>query len=120
MVEDPLYGPLFNRSITQEVGLGKEKEMKVRAIPFGFDKPQGSIGNLIFSWTVNGIEKTELGTNDSIILRAPEGASGFSKIGLTIRNSKNILQDASDLFDAIYGSEKSIINNKDTTGGPAF
>ena len=118
--DDPLYGPLYNVSVKESIGLGKEQELKVRAIPYGFDKPSEGMGDLSFDWSVNGIQKDELGQNDTIILRAPQGATGDSMISLEVRNRKYILQDAKNAFYAIYGGVQNIINNKETVGGPAF
>jgi hypothetical protein len=117
---DPLYGPIFNKAITNSIGLGKEKEAKIIAIPFGFNRPDLSKGSLSFTWMVNNILKPEIADNDTIILRAPEGATGSSNISLEVRNKKDILQSANVLFRVVYGDNGASRNTTNTTGGPAF
>lgn len=101
-VDDPLYGPLFNRTIGSVLRIGTEKETGVIAVPYGFDKPSGSVGALTLNWIINNIKRTELATNESIRLRAPDGAAGNSSIRLDIRNADKILQGADISFSARF------------------
>jgi len=93
-VDDPLYGPLFNKAVISQLNLGTQRESSVLAIPFGFNKPQNGVGNLSYQWTINGSLRSDLFANQAIILRAPDESAGLSRIGLTIQNSRDILQGA--------------------------
>lgn len=109
-IDDPLYGPLWNKTIDENIYIGQEKEISVLMIPFGFNKPTNGLGNLLLTWMINSYERPELETNESVTLRAPENSEGSSNIELTIKNKKDILQTASAGFSAKFSSKNS--NNK--------
>lgn len=102
--DDYLYGPLFNKTIKSPIIIGKEKELNVLMAPFGFNKPTKGLGNLALTWTINGHERPELSANESITLRAPDGVSGSSRVGLEITNDKQILQNANNGFSIKFNS----------------
>lgn len=104
-VNDPLYGPYFNTAIGDNIRIGTQKETGVLMVPFGFNKPINSIGNLLFTWMINGVERTELATKESIILRAPSDSAGASNISLSIRNNKQFLQGATGGFYATFSTK---------------
>lgn len=108
--DDPLYGPFFNKTINESLFIGKEKEVSVLAIPYGFNKPISGLGNLGLNWMVNGFTKPELAENESITLRAPDGSDGTSNVELTISNKKDILQNASNNFSVRFSSKSSNSN----------
>jgi len=101
-VDDALYGPLFNKALTSSTRIGSQKEIGVLAVPYGFDKPTDGLGNLSFDWSINNTEHPELNTGDSVTLRAPEGETGSSNIGLTISNAVQILQGAQNAFSVTF------------------
>ena len=101
-VNDPLYGPLFNEAVNGTVRIGSQRESNILAIPYGFNKPANGLGDLAFTWLINNVEHTELASNDSVILRAPEGTAGSSNIQLNIANSKQILQGSNAGFTAMF------------------
>jgi hypothetical protein len=104
---DPLYGPLFNRSMIGNVRIGSQQETGVLAVPFGFNKPANGPGDLLFTWMINGIEHEELAAKESIILRAPNDSSGSSNISLEIKNNKQFLQNSNTDFSASFSSKAS-------------
>ncbi len=106
-VDDPLYGPLFNRAIDTIVRIGSQKETTVLAVPFGFNKSPSGTGNLSWSWSINDSIRSELSSNESVILRAPDNSAGSSNIQLNIINTDKILQGASTGFSATFSAEKS-------------
>lgn len=114
-VDDPLYGPLYNSAISDNLYIGAQKETGVLAVPFGFNKPDSGLGNLTLSWMINGYEYPDLSSNQSIILRAPDGADGSSNIRLDIRNSKDILQNAITSFSARFRASDSSSADNVTT-----
>jgi hypothetical protein len=104
--DDPLYGPLFNRAINSIVRIGSQKETTVLAVPFGFNKSPSGVGNLSWSWSINDSIRSELSTNESIVLRAPDDSTGSSNIQLNIINADKILQGAREGFSATFSAEK--------------
>ncbi|MEI8248948.1 MAG: hypothetical protein WCG07_00420 [Candidatus Taylorbacteria bacterium] len=109
-VKDPLYGTLFNTAVRNNLRIGSQKETGVRVVPFGINKPIDSLGDLVLTWMINGIEHTELAGDDSIVLRAPSDVGGSSNISLDIRNTNQILQKASASFSALFASPKNTTN----------
>lgn len=101
-IDDPLYGPLYNQAVGDTVRIGSQKETSVIAAPFGFNKPVDNLGHLSLSWLVNGQSRPELSSSDSVILRAPDSASGNSTIELDIQNSKEFLQGTKGGFTATF------------------
>lgn len=109
-IDDPLYGPLWNMAVGDNVYIGAEKETSILMTPYGFNKPINELGNLLLTWMINGYERPELATNESITLRAPENSSGTSNIELTIKNKKDILQTASAGFSTRFSAQSSTNN----------
>ncbi len=109
-IDDPLYGTMLNKSVTETIFIGSEKETSVLMIPYGFTKPINELGNLLLTWMINGYEKPELQTNQSITLRAPENSEGSSNVELTVRNKTDILQSASASFSARFNSRSNTSN----------
>lgn len=103
-VEDPLYGPLFNRALGQTVRIGSQKETHVLAVPYGFTRPANDLGTLTLSWLINGAKRAGLAASESIVLRAPDGADGSSDVQLDIRDTEHILQAASGGFTASFNA----------------
>ena len=103
-IDSSQYGPLFNSALSDNVFIGKEKETSILMVPYGFNKPVNGIGNLLLTWMINGYEREELATNESVTLRSPDNATGKSNIELTIKNKKDILQTASRGFSASFSA----------------
>lgn len=97
-IEDPLYGPLYNKAISGSVSIGSQKETTVLTVPYGFNK--GS--DIFYSWNINGVQKSDLTSNESVVLRSPEGSAGSSNIEIVIRNNKEILQRAAYAFSVNF------------------
>jgi len=114
-VDDPLYGPFFNKAINDLVRIGSEKETGVLAVPFGFNKPSSGLGDLALTWSINGQEYPDLASNQSIILRAPDNSQGTANIALSVRNQRQILQGADAGFSTVFvsgpaGGTDNIVN----------
>lgn len=103
-VDDPLYGPLFNRSVGSTLRISANKETTVLGVPFGFNKPRVGTGDLSWEWGLNGKGQSNLSSRESIILRSPDQSAGSSNIQLTIQNTDKILQGATGLFSAMFSS----------------
>ncbi len=103
-VDDATYGPLFNRSITNTVYVGQQKEVTVFGVPFGFnavDTPETE-----WNWGINNLKRDTLSSKKSVILRAPEGSSGTSQVRLNIGSTERILQGATSGFSVIFSNQK--------------
>jgi len=100
--DDPLYGALFNRGLKNSVYIGSQKEAVVLAVPFGFNKLKSGSNNLSFTWLINNSVHPELTSNESVILRSPEGLAGSSNIELSILNNQKILQGTRAGFSALF------------------
>ena len=102
--ESSLYGTLFNKILTGKVPL-KNEEMRIRAVPYGFNINPKSDSNT-YAWSINNSEQPDLLKNQSITIRPKADTEGSSKISLEIRNQSAILQGARGEF-TVYFSKKS-------------
>ena len=96
--DDSLYGILFNKAIIDSANL-KNSEMKIQAIPFGFNL---NSGNTSYTWSINNIEQPDLIKNRSITIRTKGDTDGTSLVGIDIRNDRNILQGATGNFTVYF------------------
>ncbi len=96
---DALYGILYNKSLNGRVPLNNS-EMKIIAIPFGFNSIKNS-----YAWSINNIQQNDLIENRSITVRVKGDVDGSSNINLDVRNTDNILQGARSGF-TVYFSKK--------------
>ena len=112
---DPLYGPLFNNAVNDNLYLGSQRETGVLAVPFGFSVSTAELNNLTFKWLINGTLHPELSSNQSITLRAPDNQAGSSNIDLTVNYSKDILQQSESVFSTIWNTSASSSSSKSVT-----
>lgn len=110
-VDDPLYGPLYNMAKQGSINLGLQKETTILAVPFGFSGRANDLKGLTYDWKINSISHPELSSNNSIILRVPEGETGSSNVSLIIQNQAKILQGAKKSFLTLFGGQKSSGSN---------
>jgi len=103
-VDDPLYGPLFNKALGQNLYIGSKSETSIMAIPYGFTKPASGIGDLGLTWMIGGYERPDLSTNQSITLHAPSNSSGSSDVELDVTNSNQILQNFNNSFTVQFNT----------------
>jgi hypothetical protein len=106
-VDDPLYGPLFNKSIGDTLHIGSQKEARVFASLFGFNFSKNISSDLNLEWNINGTDHPELSSSNSVTLRAPNGISGTSAIGLVARGVDNILQGINSSFNVSFAAGAS-------------
>jgi len=99
---DPLYGPMYNTAVGQNLLIGGNREVSVVAVPFGFNLPAEGVGSLALKWMINSTLKPELAQNRTITLRAPAGSAGATNITLNIENAQDILQTAEASFTALF------------------
>ena len=99
---DPLYGPLFNKALGDTITIGSQKETSIIAVPWGFEKFSNFAGDIIRSWTINGVDHPELNSSDIVVLRAPDGSTGSSNIALNMTSRSNILERLRGGFTVQY------------------
>ena len=106
---DPLYGPLFNKTISNTVHIGSQREMGIMSALFGFNFSSSLSQDLNLTWLINGVEHPELATNPSITLRTPDGVAGVSEIDLHAQGIKNILQSNEQSLNVSFdaGNQKA-------------
>lgn len=88
---NPLYGILFNKSIS-DISL-QNREISISAIPFFFETESKKTSNMKFSWRVNGNESF-LFTKDSATFRYNSNEQGTSLIDIVANHTNNFLQEA--------------------------
>jgi len=122
---NPLWGLDLSQAITSDRELFLEiPELEVESVPYFFPQAQ-STNTLNYEWRMNGSVMQTFGDRDIINLRAPDDASGRSRISLKISNSNEILQIAESLFTVVFGQSSTDSDARNTTrttdsGGPNF
>ena len=99
---DPLYGVLYNKSIGDSINL-LHNQVKITAVPYGFDVGTDASA-MTYTWMINDTLHDELASSSNIILVTPSDSTGSSAINLEIQNTTDILQDAKNSFNAIFGA----------------
>lgn len=92
----PFYGPLFNKTISNNIDLSGE-EIEIMASPFFTTGISNRSTTL--SWRLNGIKSPDLDNSKTVIFRRPEGESGASSIQLSVENDSKILQSKRASFN---------------------
>ena len=106
-LDDPLYGPLFNKSIGDSLRIGSQREARVFASLFGFNFSKNISSDLNIAWNINNTDHPELSSSNSVTLRAPNDVSGTSAIGLVVRGVDNILQGIDSSFNVSFAAGAS-------------
>lgn len=102
--ENPLYGVLYNKTLTNRVRLINQ-EITIRAVPYTFNTSKQS--PLIYNWSVNNLERGDLSTNESVTLRTKGDVVGTSNVSLRIRNENNILQGAESTVNVEFSKKQT-------------
>lgn len=106
--EDPLYGVLYNKAVTDRLTLTNQ-EATIRAVPYTFNFSKET--PLSFTWSINNLERPDLSTKESITLRTKGDAAGSSNIFLEVRNAKNILQSAKAGINVQFNKKQTSTNS---------
>jgi hypothetical protein len=96
---NPLYGVLFHREVGEAYTM-REREITFSAFPMFFTRNSRTSGIVNFSWRTN---QGELSTRNSSTYRAPEGASGSSRVTVKAENPDRIIQSSSKSFLVRFG-----------------
>lgn len=111
---DPSLGVWYNTSVPPSFLLNKA-EVSLHAEPYFFSK--SIIPSLSFDWTLPGSSAPYRSSNQRLVLRPEEGASGLSVINLSAHDALNnvvsMFQQAKTSFSVRYSPE--IL--QDTSGG---
>lgn len=88
---NPLYGILFNKALSDVTLKGREISLSV--IPFFFESDSRKSDPLKFTWNING-NQSFLFNRDIATFRYDSNQDGVSVIDVITNNSKNFLQEA--------------------------
>jgi hypothetical protein len=88
---NPLYGILNNKALTEKTLTGKE--ISLSSTPFFFDLVSNKKNDLDYAWTING-EDSFLFRKNTALFRYDGDEEGSSRINITAKNPENLLQEA--------------------------
>jgi len=88
--DHPLYGLLFENAVRENYILPRQ-EIELVAFPYFFSEASSAQ----YNWKINGVSSSGLSGKQNIVLRSPDGVSGFSRINIGIKNINRILQQTS-------------------------
>lgn len=91
--DDPLYGVMFNRAITDGYKLNG-KEIRVDAYPFFYSADDKNASNINYQWSLNDNPIPTPSQKNSALFRNSNNVSGSSKISVNTTNSVFILQQS--------------------------
>ncbi|MFA6340887.1 MAG: hypothetical protein WCX27_01430 [Candidatus Paceibacterota bacterium] len=101
---NPLYGILGNRAISDSYYLGQREEVKIIAKPYFFDLSSDSGSDSTYEWYVNGASVATTGrTNELILRQANTNLKGSAAITLNVGNISRIFQFANAGFNVTFG-----------------
>lgn len=106
--EDPLYGVLYNKAITNRISF-TDQELNIVAVPYTFNVSKAS--PVTFLWSINNIERKDLSTNESIVLRTKGDTAGSSNISLEIKSVDSILQRAQNAISVQFSKKQNASTN---------
>jgi hypothetical protein len=100
----PLYGPLFNKDISDSFAL-KNKEVSFGVFPFFFSTPGVGSSILSYAWRTGG---GQAATTNRVTYRAPDGASGDSAISIKVTHKDKASQEVEKRFIVQFSHDPSI------------
>lgn len=99
---DPLYGTLFNKSISSFFNLNG-KEISFEAFPYYFSGYSRSNSSLSYTWQMNSTQINVPSTQDNMTFRNDGNSTGNSTVALAISEIDKILQNTSTNFTINFG-----------------
>lgn len=98
---DPEYGALYNRALSDPLNLNKE-QLAIVATPYFFNSTDSSGYNLKYEWNLNG---TPVGNGgNSLVLHNPGGGGGTASLSLQLSNTVDYFQFASATLNITFGT----------------
>ena len=101
---NPLYGVLYNKAVSNIYSLGEREELKVVAKPFSFDFLKDVYKEIGFSWYVNDNLVEPSGKINEVTLRRAAAGKGITSVSLDLSNENKINQYASGGFEIEFGN----------------
>lgn len=98
---DPEYGILFNKALSDTVNLSKG-EITVVATPYYFNVSDPNDYNLKYEWNLNGSVLNKNG--NSIVLKSPAGVGGQANLSLQLSNTIDMFQFADAALNINFGA----------------
>jgi hypothetical protein len=107
---NPLYGILFNKALSNNITLSKS-EIGIFAAPLGFNH-NSNTDVLEYIWSINNEEQPSLSKNQNIVLKTRGDVDGSSNVGLSVRNSLEVIQGADSALTINF---KKLLNKNAST-----
>jgi hypothetical protein len=94
--QSPIYGTLYNRGMSGAFDFGTAVERSIAAYPYFFGAANRNSPALAYSWTLNGSPINVAEDQNTMTFRNSENIEGESQIGVSVKNTSNFLEQASD------------------------
>lgn len=102
--KNPLYGILYNKTISNGYYMGERNELNIVAEPFFFDFQKSIDDNAKYDWEINNIKATSsLKKNELLLIQQEEKIKGSSNISIDVLNIKRDFQEISNSFNLEFG-----------------
>lgn len=104
--KNPLYGIMFNKSLSGNISLDNKEEIEIVALPLFFSGKNLS-NDIIYDWKINRSIIDGKTLERSKIFRPIENSSGSSNISVSAQNTNGILQTAENSFNLRFTTNDS-------------
>jgi hypothetical protein len=104
--KNPLYGIEFQKSLRGSIDLS-EPEIAVIGMPLFFGTKTLYAPELKYVWKINGTPIDDDTSQTIRVFRQKEGVTGKATIGLSLENTRKILQYTSSSFDLSFGFKEN-------------
>lgn len=101
--ESPILGIMLEKAESESFELS-DPEVNLMAYPYFFSGTNRLANNLAYTWTLNG-SPVSSGEKGGITLRKEGNQSGQATVGISIRNTREILQSAKKQLTISFASE---------------
>lgn len=105
--KNPLYGIMFNKSISGNIKLEDKREIEIVALPLFFSGKTISNNKIVYDWKINNGTIDSKTLERSKIFRPIENTSGSSIISVSAQNTDGLLQTADKGFNLEFTTNES-------------
>ncbi len=100
----PLYGILYNKTVSDNYYLGGREELDIVAKPYFFDFAVDAGSDASYKWSVNGNAVPSSGkTNELLLKQTSPNLKGTATVSLSASNLVRIFQFADNSFNVAFG-----------------
>jgi hypothetical protein len=102
--KNPLYGILYNKTVSDGYYIGERNELNVVAEPFFFDFLKNTDDKAEYVWEINNTKATSsLNKNELLLIQQSDKIKGNSNISVNVSNIKRTFQEISNSFNLEFG-----------------